>query len=250
LMAKYAATFREYFRLLDSRLHDMLEERERGLPWVSKLFMQLAEKERKRLASDLHDEVLQEIMNIRRMLEPTGGDDPQLGPHRLEQIRLGLDNAEFLIRETCQELLPSFLTERGILDAVGKLAEKVRLRTDFELELVLLPVTAVIGDEVTLALYRIVQELVNNALKHSGAGKVRLVVGQEGSELIVRYEDDGVGLAVEEETGLPGTTERLGLRGIAERLRLLNGGFRFDSAPGQGVRVRCSIPTRTEVQHA
>ncbi|WP_438447216.1 ATP-binding protein [Gorillibacterium sp. sgz5001074] len=275
LMAKYAAVFRENFRLIDSRLQEMLEQRKQEQPWVSKLFMQLAERERKRLASDLHDEVLQEIMHLRRLLDPArearadGAADRTAAagsgtgkPGGLEQILLGLDNAEFMIRETCQELLPSFLHERGLLHAVSRLAEKTRLRADFELELTLLPPEGPMGNEETLALYRIVQELVNNAVKHSEARHVRLTLGQDRSEWLVLYEDDGVGMAPGPSVSGPGGASSpelgreplstamdhgvggLGLLGMAERVRLLNGRLQLDSAPGRGLRVRCTIPVR------
>jgi len=61
--------------------------------------MQIAEKERKRLASDLHDEVLQELLHIGRILDRTAAE-PSLRQEQYEQLRIGLDNAEFMIRET------------------------------------------------------------------------------------------------------------------------------------------------------
>ncbi|WP_158302042.1 ATP-binding protein [Paenibacillus mesophilus] len=237
LMSKYVSIFYEYFQLLEGRLQEMEQRHAGESPWLSKLFMQMAEKERKRLASDLHDEVLQELLHIRRLLDraPTG----QWSPEDQEHVRLGLDNAEFMIRETSRELMPSFLTDQGVLYAISRLVEKARLRADFQLEFTPLPLTAPLGDEQTTTIYRVVQELINNAMKHSEASRVALEVGERGGELHIRYTDDGKGM----ETGIDfSSTNRFGLRGIAERIRMVGGEVAVKSGPGQGVAIRCKMP--------
>ncbi|WP_166242909.1 ATP-binding protein [Paenibacillus turpanensis] len=230
LFAKYAAIFAEHLSLLERRLLELDDNRRQ--PWASKLFLQIAEKERKRLASDLHDEVLQEILHLRRLLEHSPA---------LDEVRMGLENTEWMIRETCTELMPSFLLEHGVLQAVSHLVEKTRLRADFRLEYQTLPIAGHIEEERQLALYRIVQELLHNAMKHSRAAVVRLKTGQEGQKLFVRYEDDGVGLQVNpEERSAAG--EQLGLQGIRERVKMLDGDVELQSGPGKGLRLTCSIP--------
>lgn len=237
LMSKYVSVFYEYFQLLEVRLTEMEQKQADRTPWLSKLFMQIAEKERKRLASDLHDEALQELLHIRRVLDRTPSGP--LTPEDREQLRLGLDNAEFMIRETCRELMPSFLADQGVLHAVAKLVEKTRLRADFHLEFRALPLTASLSDEQTITIYRVVQELIHNAMKHSEAGKVTLEVGQQGGELLIRYKDDGKGMEPDIDFS---SANRFGLRGIMERIRMAGGEVSVQSAPGQGVAVRCAIP--------
>lgn len=237
LMSKYVSIFYEYFQLIEGRFKELEQREQHQEPWMSKLFMQIAEKERKRLASDLHDEVLQELLNIRRLLERTG--DAKLLDQEKELIRRGLDNAEFMIRETCHELMPPFLSDHGVLHAISKLLEKTRLRADFQLEYHALPITDSLTDEQITAVYRIVQELINNAMKHSGARTVTLQVGQEEGFIRIRYSDDGKGM----ETGRDFShTNRFGLRGISERIRMVGGGISIESHPGQGMKVLCSFP--------
>ncbi|QJD86397.1 sensor histidine kinase [Cohnella herbarum] len=237
LMSKYVSIFYEYFQLMENRLKEMQQIQGEQSPWLSKLFMQIAEKERKRLASDLHDEVLQELLHTRRILERTSDD--RLCNEDKEQIRLGLENAEYMIRETCRELMPPFLSDHGVLHAVAKLVEKTRLRADFQLDFHAGPVAASFSDELNTTIYRIVQELVNNALKHSQADRVNLDVGQEGDVLYIRYADNGKGM----ETAMDfSSTNRFGLKGIAERIRMIDGEITVQSSPGQGVKVWCSVP--------
>ncbi|TJY41353.1 hypothetical protein E5161_13105 [Cohnella pontilimi] len=236
LMSKYVSIFYEYFQLLESRLKEMEQREASRTPWLSKLFLQMAEKERKRLASDLHDEVLQELLHIRRMLDRTQAE--QWDEYK-EGIRLGLDNAEFMIRETCRELMPSFLSGQNVLHAVSKLVERTRLRADFLLEFHPLPLSANLSDEQSTAVYRVVQELINNAMKHSEARRVVLEIGQLEGDLQIRYADDGKGM----ETGTDFASEnRFGLRGIAERIHMVGGEVSVTSEPGQGVNIRCTLP--------
>lgn len=237
LMSKYVSIFYEYFQLLESRLKEMEQRQAGDAPWLSKLFMQMVEKERKRLASDLHDEVLQELLHIRRLLDRTPAGQGPLEDR--EQIRLGLDNAEFMIRETCRELMPSSLSDQGVLQAVSKLVEKTRLRADFQLEYHPSPLAASLSDEHTTTIYRVVQELIHNAMKHSEAGRVTLELGQQGREVHIRYADDGKGM----ETGVDfSSTNRFGLRGIAERIRMVGGELSIQSGPGRGVSIQCTVP--------
>ncbi|WP_165972062.1 sensor histidine kinase [Paenibacillus piri] len=237
LMSKYVSIFYEYFQLLEGRLKEMEQRQAERAPWLSKLFMQMAEKERKRLASDLHDEALQELLHIRRILDRTPAG--QWSQDDKEQIRLGLDNAEFMIRETCRELMPSFLSDQGVLHAVSKLMEQTRLRADFQLDFHALPITASLSDEQTTAIYRVVQELINNAMKHSEASRVTLEVGQQEGVLHIRYSDDGKGMEPDIDFA---STNRFGLRGMAERIRMIGGELSVQSEPGRGVMVRCSVP--------
>jgi signal transduction histidine kinase len=237
LMAKYVSIFYEYFQLIEARLNELEQRKSEHEPWLAKLFMQIAEKERKRLASDLHDEVLQELLNMRRLLERSS--DEQLLKEEKEQIRRGLENAEFMIRETCSELMPSFLSDHGILHAISKLVDKTRLRADFQLEYQSEPITDSLSDEQTTTIYRIVQELINNALKHSDARKVTLEVAQQDGLLNIRYSDDGKGM----ETGKDfSQTNRFGLRGISERVRMVGGSVSMESQPGRGMKILCAIP--------
>lgn len=232
LMGKYVSVFLEYFHILEARMADW-EARNPG-DWMSKLFMQIAEKERKRLASDLHDEVLQELLHLRRQLEQW--ESAESGGKSLEKLRIGLENAEFMIRETCRELMPSFLSDRGVVHAIHQLVEKTRLRADFNLMYAPRPIQAQLTDDQMITVYRVVQELINNACKHSEADVVTLEVAERENQICIRYSDDGKGMALHRLEEAP---EQLGLRGITERVRMLGGTVRFDSKPGEGMKAEC-----------
>ncbi|MHC0038026.1 sensor histidine kinase [Pseudoneobacillus sp. C159] len=234
LMAKYVSVFYQYYRMMESQVVEMEKRFQSQDPWVAKLFLQMAEKERMRLASDLHDELLQEILHIRRSIMQAGRSESEAN---LGKILTGLEDVEFMIRDTCQQLMPSFLSENGVLHAVNRLIEKTRLRADFYIDYQTQDIHSPIGEELALTIYRIVQELINNAEKHANAHVVRLTIGEYQETIQIQYQDDGVGTNLENQE-----PSRLGLKGITERVRLLNGTVTFKSTPGQGMKVSCDIP--------
>jgi signal transduction histidine kinase len=93
--------------------------------------------------------------------------------------------------------------------------------------------------DAALYLYRIVQESLNNILKHARASRVSVVVERDLREVHLRVEDNGVGFALGNAGGLKG----LGLKNIAERTRMLGGQLQINSAPDQGTRIEVTIPT-------
>jgi signal transduction histidine kinase len=100
------------------------------------------------------------------------------------------------------------------------------------------PVDGLFSNDAAVNLYRIVQECLNNILKHSQAGHVNLCLERDLHEVQLRIEDDGVGFNVEP----TGEKKGLGLRNITERVRMLDGKMTIASSPGKGTRIQIAIP--------
>ncbi|WP_205410164.1 HAMP domain-containing protein [Acetivibrio cellulolyticus] len=118
LLSRYTAIFYENLSLIEELSDKLMNlQNEGNTPkWISKVFLQISEKERKRLASDLHDEVLQDIIKMKRDVSNLLGNAFMFKDDILKQIKkheLELDNVIVLIRETCNELLPTFLSEKS-----------------------------------------------------------------------------------------------------------------------------------------
>jgi signal transduction histidine kinase len=142
------------------------------------------------------------------------------------------------VRTISYDLRPSHLDQLGLRTAIVAMIEKVSASSTIqfthavdELDGLLRP-----GDEITL--YRIVQECLNNILKHSGATKVALNLAVQAGELALTIRDNGRGFMPNEETHW---RAGLGLQGIAERVRILGGTHVIESAPGQGTAVTLRI---------
>lgn len=224
---------------------------------LARLAFGLTERERSRLALELHDTALQDQLFWRRRLEKWIEEIPEsFSPQPLvcplKEIADGMLDVIEQIREICGDLKPDLNlrnessgqpegteTAERILDG---LLRKFRLRADFVPTLDASSFSRELDAETWLIVYRIVQELLNNAQKHSQAGHVRLTLTSEGDRIALLYEDDGIGtsaLADEAEERSDRSIRirgGMGLNGIRERARGLNGCTRFDSGPNQGFR--------------
>jgi PAS domain S-box-containing protein len=199
-----------------------------------------AEQERGRWARELHDETLQSLAVLRMRLasalrEESPDDLHETGQEAVRQI----DDEILKLRKLITELRPASLDTIGLEAALNALAEQHQqasnIRIDCEFQL---PREA---DErppaiLETAVYRLVQEALNNVSKHSLAQQAELKVRETGSHIEIEISDDGVGF----EPNL--VREGFGLVGMRERAALLGGTLRIESTRGSGTRVRAEIP--------
>jgi two-component system sensor histidine kinase ComP len=244
-IAHYSSIIYENLFLVEGLIEDLEGEiKNRNTlapPWVLRLIFALSENERRRLASDLHDAALQDQLIWYRKLESLMLDYP-MEPGlilQLDQIKEGLLDVIHQIRQTCNELRPPLLMEMGIVEALKQLVQQEQIRSDHRVELHTEPDVIEMNDVQTLAVYRIVQELLRNADKHAKASHIRLTLESRGGQLYFYYKDNGRGLNLRD---LTDSFSHMGISGIQERVRSLDGEIRFDSAPNQGFEVRLVLP--------
>ncbi len=209
--------------------------------WLLRLMFQISENGRKRLSQDLHDAVLQDQMALYRHLNQVLTDEP-LAPEahkQLEAISQGLLDVIYQIRLVCNDLRPPLLKEEGLVSSLELLFEHTQLRSDYSILFDADVIHAEIAEDHATGLYRIVQELLANASKHSEANQVtfRLISTKAGFQLI--YKDNGIGMDTEK-TGTSFVS--MGLRGIKERVRSMNGTIVLQSFPNRGLSIRIHIP--------
>jgi PAS domain S-box-containing protein len=199
-----------------------------------------AEQERGRWARELHDETLQSLAVLRMRLasalrEESPDDLQDTGQDAVRQI----DDEILKLRKLITELRPASLDTIGLEAALNALAEQhqhasnIRIDCEFELSREAAERPAEI---LETAVYRLVQEALNNVSKHSLAQRAELKVRETGGHIEIEISDDGVGF----EPNL--VREGFGLVGMRERAALLGGTLRIDSTRGSGTRVRAEIP--------
>ncbi|UTA66427.1 sensor histidine kinase [Emticicia sp. 21SJ11W-3] len=195
--------------------------------------MDAIEQERKRLARDLHDEVGASLSVMRLMVNelPTR---PQLTTLDYKQL---IDNIIDNVRRISNDLLPQGLEEFGLPYAIESLCEKVMAVAGIDINLTV-EIPEQPGNTQSLAVYRLLQELLNNAVKHAEATELTLTIRKENAFLSIKYADNGRGFDFVEAY----QKRSLGLKNIEARTRLLNGQTRFETSPGAGLRVDIEIP--------
>ncbi|WP_026463836.1 PAS domain S-box protein [Adhaeribacter aquaticus] len=195
--------------------------------------LEAQEEERRRISESLHNGVGQMLYATKLNLEQATHSLP-LVP--LEKANKLLDAAIQETRRVSHELVPIVLRDFGLTKAVEEMCEKfanslIRVKCEIEIESRLEPY-------LELAIYRISQELLNNVIKHAHASKANLLLVQENEKVILRVRDNGQGIPVE-----PGIIKGIGLRSIADRIKLLNGTFIMNTPPsGKGTMVTIRIP--------
>ncbi len=189
------------------------------------------EAERARVARDLHDEAGQVLTALAVHLR-TLEDEVPAGParERVADLRASVAEATATVRELAVRLRPSSLQELGLADAVEEQAARVR-GAGMPVETDLRGLEAPLPPEVQTVLFRVVQEALTNAARHSAASAVSVVASAREGRLRVVVEDDGRGFDPEAPTG------HLGLAGIRERVAMIGGDLRIESAPGRGTAV-------------
>jgi signal transduction histidine kinase len=202
------------------------------------------ESERNRIARDLHDGPVQGVsaasLSLEAVLLMLKAGEMQEGIEILSKVREELSEEADNLRRLMSGLRPPLLEERGLVPALRETLAKFGRENDLETEFVGNANVEIPQDLETLA-YRIVQEALTNAGKHSKATRVSLAVEAIGGQLRLEIGDDGVGFdsAQAREYLRMG---RVGLASMKERVELANGTFMVHSTPNRGTTVLATLP--------
>lgn len=209
---------------------------------MSAQLLQTEEAERRRIASDLHDQVGQTLAACRIELGECLGLAHDAGlKAKIQKTRLMLEQSIQETRSLTFDLSPPVLTELGLAQALHWLAEK-HTRPEGPKISCFAPDSIPIGQETSMLLFRITRELVLNAIKHASARRVDITAESLQGLLRIRVDDDGVGFVVEEVINQAASAGGFGLFSIRDRLRFLGGRLDCDSSPQKGSRIAVTVP--------
>lgn len=223
-------------------IHDItrLIRAEERLKMVSLQLLTNQEDERRRIAQDLHDDIGQSMTALILTLKTIHVDAVAEQRNVGDQIKETIRNVEDMMRHIRQVLFelrpPSFETTSPskVLESLSSsLALSTGLRAVFSSQDHLPPMS----NAQAIALYRLVQEGMNNAAKHARATSAWINLEYVDGEIIISFEDDGQGFDPSQKVGYG-----IGLEGLRERFSMLNGNFDIESAPGKGTRLYGSLP--------
>jgi signal transduction histidine kinase/Tfp pilus assembly protein PilF len=192
-----------------------------------KAITEAQEKERQRLARDLHDSVGSMLVSLRNKL---------IGSQKKkEEIDL-LDKVNREIRQLSHDMMPGTLKKFGLETAIKSELEITNQHTGLKTGLSSLGISKKLPDNIEVQIYRVIQETIQNTIKHARASTLNISIFTNNNHLHLMVEDDGIGFIDKK------NKEGLGLKNIETRVKLLNGKLNVDSHPQSGTVVNIDIP--------
>lgn len=213
----------------------IIEEREQAFRSV----IEGQEKERKRIAQELHDGIGQQLSGIKMALQNMNGTIENQGNKFDKDLTtiidlVGLSSAE--VRHLAHQMLPKVLEERGLSEALKDLIQSTyqlsKIKFNFENEFK----RPMVSEQLKLTVYRSIQELINNTMKHANATEIDLFLYEANGNLLVAYSDNGKGIVDSNFKG------GLGLSGIRHRIENLKGTFTVELEQSKGFSAILKLP--------
>lgn len=219
------------------RLTQQLEEQAGELSRVSWQLLEKQEAIARRFSHELHDELGQTLTALKANLVMIGSSAAASAGLVEDCLQL-VDSAMGTVREVSQLLRPTILDDFGLAAGLRWLCERFQQRTrmdvDFRCQL-----EERLPDEVETHLFRIAQEALTNAARHSGAGRITVTLERDGGHVRLRIADNGKGLSPD-----AAVSRGLGMVGMRARARSAGGELKIETAPGRGLAIEAVIPFR------
>ncbi len=203
------------------------------------------EEERKRIARDLHDDVSPDIIILIQKLDNlVSAPRTKLATLRsnLEEVREQAVKALESLRATAQGLRPRIIDDLGLVAALEWIAEGLERDQKIQVDVETKNMKTALSPEAQILLFRIAQEALNNIRKHAGASRVSIKLESKDDSIRMTVTDDGRGFTAPERIEGMVSAGRLGLMGMHERARLLNGTLHVKSVPDRGTELTVDIP--------
>lgn len=225
-------------RLASGRDHVICTVRDitgwRRMRQLSRAMATAVENERKRLSRELHDELLQYLvgfkMRVKLLASESGAEDRE---RERAQVAGEIDDAIRGVKRMIHGLLPPELERGRLSSALASEFHDIGEAHGFTVHASLGRVDDALDAVAALALYRIVQEAVTNAVRHAGVNEAIVTLKSAGDVVIAEIRDEGCGFEFDGRTGLTSMHERAALAG---------GGIRVETAPGEGTTIRVTVP--------
>lgn len=214
------------------------QEREKQQQLLLKTIIETQEQERNRISRELHDNVGQMLaaakFNFTSLADQI--NIPESASRKLEHIAELLSDAITELSSISQQIMPKILREEGLIPAIDHLLDKTLRKTHVTCRFQHFGQIERLSETIEIHLYRIVQELISNIIKHSGATEVNVQLSRAKNHLVLTIEDNG--------KGMNETIQKngMGLANITSRAEAMNGKFHYESSPGMGTTSIIRIP--------
>lgn len=227
----------EQLIMLTQKLRDLAGHIEAGM-----------EKERKRLAREIHDGIGSALSAINMELSVLGknissGRTGKAITNQIQNMAHLVERSIDLVRNVATQLRPEVLDELGLIATLKWYSKEFENRTGILTGYIVFPKDFEIGTEISTAVFRIFQEIMNNISKHAAASKVTIFLRKQPHQLFLRVRDNGIGINESESSD----RKSFGIIGMNERVKLLHGQMHITGIPGNGTTVEIEIPLSTDI---
>jgi signal transduction histidine kinase len=220
--------------IAQQKIHE-LEEEKKLMAAMS--LMEGQEEERKRIAIELHDG-LGVLLSATKMQFTSIKDTSPENLPMIERATQLLEQASGDVRKISHNMMPGLLTKLGLYEAIEDLFENINYKENLKAQCIIPEGMKRLPENREIMLYRIIQEMVNNTLKHASAKSIKLQFLELKEKLELQYSDDGKGFEVDKKL----EAKSLGLKSIQSRVNFLKGTMIIESRPGQGTSYTIQIP--------
>lgn len=231
----------------NARLYERVQEKEELRGELLGRIVSAQEEERKRLARDLHDQTGQTLAGLAmgiHSVEAMMQNNPPLAEKRLHELERMSASAVDDLRAMIADLRPAQLDDLGLVPALRDMAEHTAARSGMQVQVNASEPRRRLRAQVETILYRLAQEALNNAARHSHAARVSITLKFSGDDVSLEIQDDGVGFSPEAVIKTQAPRRAWGLLGMQERVMLVGGTLDIQSAPGKGTRLHAHIPLK------
>jgi PAS domain S-box-containing protein len=211
---------------------------EEALATVSQRLIEAQEKERTRIARELHDDISQRLALLAIRLDQVGLHVPPALRQKIEETRNEVQDLAQDAQTLSHRLHSSNLEHLGLAAAANSFCKELSDRHQVEIDFRCQNVPGTLSQERSLCLFRVLQEALQNAIKHSGSRQFQVSLSGQSNEVELLVCDLGIGFDPQE--ALKG--QGLGLTSMKERLKLINGNLFIDSQPSRGTTLRACVP--------
>jgi two-component system, NarL family, sensor kinase len=208
----------------------------------SKAIIEAEEKERIRIAQELHDGIGQQLSAAKLNMSSLQANLTLETEHQKLMLQNALDIIDESVKEVrtvSHSMMPNALLKSGLASAVREFLNRISHTDNLKIELDINGLNERLESTMESVLFRVLQEIVNNIIKHSKATIVNIQIIRHEGELTLMVEDNGVGFDVAKQTN-----NGIGLKNIQSRIQYLNGQVYFDSHVGKGTTVSIEIPIK------
>lgn len=216
--------------------------------WFRKSMFEIQEKERFKTASDIHDSTIQDILYAKRILQSIQHDNPEY--QKVETVIKHMETVNNSLRHRSFEIFPYLLNRIGLIETIRRTINLDSEISGFSIQFHPIHTDKIeeLNIDIKLHLYRIVQELLNNAKKHSKATSLSIDLIANDNTIRLNYSDNGIGFNPDLDSDSKKTiSSGLGIQQLKSRILYLNGNVEIESNDGEGTYIFIEVPNNTNL---